>query len=201
MACLLSARTSFSPLSLDSSAGEKVYVLHQIIRDDNVSFILTKVTRDWWIYASARTLVGPQRFISGSVVLSPNRRLASSSKQAADSQNFCRLSNTDAPVYVHRRAISPAFRWHSSEREKKLSNRLAVSSFFQNFRPVDFRSSTDLLHYPDRSLIEATGWIARFPRRARFNACKHETHLEKEEVHQPVRLTCGGLAKLLAPKK
>ena len=30
---------------------------------------------------------------------------------------------------------------------------------------------------------------------------KHETHLEKEQVRQPVRTSCGGLAKLLAPQK
>ena len=137
----------------------------------------------------ARTLVGPQRFISGSVVLSPNRRFASPSKRMADSQNLWRVSNTDAPVYVHRWGEMPAHRWRSSDREKKLLNRQAASSFFQNFRPVDLRSLTDLSHYPDRSLIEATcmlrmacwvnnrtdgpWWIARFPQSARF---KHETH-------------------------
>ena len=81
----------------------------------------------------ARTLVlvvGPQRFISGPVVLSPNRRFASPSKRAADSQTFWRLSNTDALVYVNRWAIVPAFRWLSSEKEKKFLNRLAASSFF-----------------------------------------------------------------------
>ena len=133
--------------------------------------------------------MGPQRLISGSVVLSPNRRFASPPKRVVDSPNVWRLSNTDAPVYVHQRAISPALRWRSSERVKRLSNRLAASSFFQNFRPVDLRSPTDLSHYPDRSLIEATctlriacqvnnrtdgpWWIARFPQSARF---KHETH-------------------------
>ena len=142
------------------------------------------------------------------------RSFTSPSKRAADSQNFWHLSNTDASVYVHQWAISPALRWRSSEREKNLSNRLAASSFFQNFRPVDLRSPTELSHYPDRSLIEATctlrmtcpvnngnvgqGWIARFPRRARFNACTHETHLEKEQVRETI---CGGLAKLLAPQK
>ena len=168
----------------------------------------------------ARILVGPQRFISGSVVLSPNRRFASPSKRTADSQTFWRLSNTDAPVYVHRWAISPALRWHSSEREKKLSDRLVASSFFQNFQPVDLRSPTDLSHYPDRSnwpifdrshvpgLHDAPGeqrndrqwWIARFPRLAHFNACEDKIHLEKEQVHQSVRMICDGLAKLLAPR-
>ena len=154
-----------------------------------IFIILTRVARDWCIYASARTLVGPQRFISGSVVLSPNRRFASPSRRAADSQNVWHLSNTDAPVYVHRWAISSAPRWRSSEREKKLSNWLAAPSFFQNFWPVNLRSPTDLSHYPDQSLIEAMctlriacqvnnrtdgpWWIARFPQSARF---KHETH-------------------------
>ena len=58
-----------------------------------------------------RTLVGPQRFISGSVCPSnPFERefsFASPSKRAAESQNFWRLSNTDAPVCVHRWALSP----------------------------------------------------------------------------------------------
>ena len=34
-----------------------------------------------------------------------------------------------------------------------------------------------------------------------FNACKHETHLEKEQFRQSVRTSCGGLVKLLAPRK
>ena len=95
-----------------------------------------------------RTLVGPQRFISGSVCPSnPFERdfsFASPSKRAAESQNFWRLSNTDAPVCVQRSAVSPALRSRSSEREKKLSNRPAASSFFQTFRPVDLKSPTDL---------------------------------------------------------
>ena len=92
--------------------------MHQGFRAPNL--ILTRVARDWCICASAQTLVGPQRFISGSVVLSPNRRFTSPSKQTADSQNFWRMSNTDAPawVYVHRRAISPHFAgaWAKEER-------------------------------------------------------------------------------------
>ena len=87
-------------------------------------------------------------FISGSVCSSnPFERelsFASPSKRAAESQNFWRLSNTDAPVCVHRWAVSPALRSRSSEREKKLSNRPAASSFFQSFRPVDLKSPTDL---------------------------------------------------------
>ena len=51
-----------------------------------------------------RTLVGPQRFISDSVCPSnPFERefsFASPSKRAAESQNFWRLSNTDAPVCI-----------------------------------------------------------------------------------------------------
>ena len=43
--------------------------------------------------------------------------------------------------------------------------------------------------------------IARFPRRALFKACKHETHLEKEQARQSVRRICAGLAKLLALQK
>ena len=99
-----------------------------------------------------RALVGPQRFISGSICPStPFERglsFASRSKRAADLQNFWRLSNTDAPVYLHQWAVSPALPLCSSDREKKLSNQLAASSFFQNFRPVDLRSPTDLSDIP-----------------------------------------------------
>ena len=101
-----------------------------------------------------RTLVGPQRFISGSVCPSNpfERKLsfASPSKRDAESQNFWRLSNTDAPVCVHRWAISPALCSRSSEREKKLSNRIgpAASSFFQTFPPVELKSPTDLSDIP-----------------------------------------------------
>ena len=95
-----------------------------------------------------RTPVGPQRFISGSVCPSnPFERelsFASPSKRAVESQNIWRLSNTDAPVCVHRWAVLPALRLRSSEREKKLSNRPAASSFFRSFRPVDLKSPTDL---------------------------------------------------------
>ena len=51
------------------------------------------------------------------------------------------LSNTDAPVCLHRWAVSPALRLRSSEKEKKLSNRPAASSFFQNFRRDQRRQS------------------------------------------------------------
>ena len=99
-----------------------------------------------------RTLVGPQRFISGSVCPSnPFERelsFASPSKRAAESQNFWRLSNRDASVCVHRWAVSPALRSRSSEREKKLSNQPAAYSFFQTFRPVDLKSPTDLSDIP-----------------------------------------------------
>ena len=65
--------------------------------------ILTRVARDWCIYASARA--GPRRFIAGSICPSTpferHRRFTSPSKRAADSQNFWRLSYADAPVYVH----------------------------------------------------------------------------------------------------
>ena len=96
---------------------------------------------------STRTLVGPQRFITGSTFPSTpfERELSftSLSKQAMDLQNCWRHSNTGALVYLHRLAVSPALPLRSSEREKKLSNRVAVSSFIQNL-PVDLRSPTDL---------------------------------------------------------
>ena len=42
----------------------------------------------------------------------------------------------------------PALRSRSSERERKLSNGPAASSFFQTFRPVDLKSPTDLSDIP-----------------------------------------------------
>ena len=121
-------------------------------------FIVMKVARDWCIYASARILVGSQRFISGlicpSTPFARHRRFTSPFKRAADSQNFWRLSNTGALVYVHRPAIFPALHWRSSEREKKLSNRLAASSFFQNFRAADLTSIIWSVRYLDWSVIE-----------------------------------------------
>ena len=99
-----------------------------------------------------RTLVGPQRFISGSICpynpFECELSFASPSKRAAESQNFWRRAKMDAPGCLHRWAVSPALRSRSSEREKKLSNRLAASSFFQSFRPVDLRSPTDLSDIP-----------------------------------------------------
>ena len=67
-----------------------------------------------------RTLVGPRRFISGSVCPSnPFERefsFASPSKRAAESQNFWRLSNTDAPVCV---CIDGPFRPHFARARAK----------------------------------------------------------------------------------
>ena len=94
---------------------------------------------------STRTLVGPQRFNSGSICPSTpfERELSftSPSKRAVESQNVWRVSNTDAPVYLHHWAVSPALCSRSSEREKKLSGRPTVSSFFQSFRRDGRRQS------------------------------------------------------------
>ena len=51
-------------------------------------------------------------------------------------------------MYWHRWAVLPPLCSCSSEREKKLSNRLAASSTFLNFRPVDLKSPTDLSDIP-----------------------------------------------------
>ena len=105
-------------------------------------------------FYSRSTLVSSMQsgFYSGltcpSTLFERHRRFTSPSKRAADSQNFWCLSNTDAPVYVYQQAIVPVLRWRSSKREKKLLNRLAVSSFFQNFWRVDHRSPTDLSDIP-----------------------------------------------------
>ena len=90
--------------------------------------------------------MGPQRFILGSICPSTPferyRRFTSPSKRAVDSQNFWRLLNSDDPVYVYRRAVFPVLCWRSNEREKKLSNRLAGSRFFQSFRRHRHRLSS-----------------------------------------------------------
>ena len=119
-------------------------------------------TGPWWVHSALFQALSFCRQIVGS---------PSPSKQAADSQNFWRLSNMDAQCTCIDGPFRLRFRgWRrSSEREKKLTNRVAASSFFQNFRPLDLRSPTDLSHYPDRSLIEGTWWTAPFPRPARFN--------------------------------
>ena len=112
-------------------------VIHTVQAKLSTSIILTRVARDWCIYASAPTLVDPQRFILGSICPSSPFELqlsfTSPSKRAADSQNFWHPSNTVASVYLHWCAVSPALRSRLSEREKKLSNRPAASSFFQSF--------------------------------------------------------------------
>ena len=86
--------------------------------------ILTGVAREWCIYASAPTRLGPQRFIWGSICPSSPferyRLFTSPFKRAADLQNVWRLLNTDAPVYVYRRAVFATLRWCKSEKEKKL---------------------------------------------------------------------------------
>ena len=99
------------------------------------------------------TLVGPWRFISGSICPSNpfecHRRFTSPSKRAAGSQNFG-VTRTRMPPCT---CIDGPFRRHfartrASEREKKISNRLSASSSFQNFRLVNLRSPTDLSDIP-----------------------------------------------------
>ena len=99
---------------------------------------------DAQFYASARTLVGSQHFLSGSTCPSTpllrKRRLASLSERAVNSQNFWRLSN------VHRWAFSPALCRRSSEKEKKLSNNSST--------PV-----TTLVYLQDVSRAYSSGFI------------------------------------------
>ena len=111
----------------------------------------------------------------------------------------------------------PPLRWRLSERERKLSNRLAASSFFQNSRCANLRSHNWFVRYLDWSLIEATVPVSHdvpggqwnnwpwFPHDVRASNTKHiytiwKLEQDLEQVPQPVQ-TNGGLAKLLAPRK
>ena len=96
---------------------------------------------------------------------------AGPSKRAPYSQSFWRLWNTDAPMYLHRWAVSPALRSRSSEIEKTRSDRMTASSFFQNFRPVDPRSPTvlwdiptDVWSKPRPRFAWCARWNRTFPR-------------------------------------
>ena len=103
--------------------------------------ILTRVTRDWCIYASARTLVGPQRFISGSICPSTPferyHRFTSPSERAADSQNSWRLSNTDAPVYVYRQAVLPHFAGARAKGKRSFRTDWQHLASFRAFGAID----------------------------------------------------------------
>ena len=134
--------------------------------------------------------MGPQPFILGSVVLSLSRRFTSPSKRVADSENFWRVLNTDALVYVHRCIDWPIICQHFavSRAKRKFLNRVAGCQ-----RPASFRTfgvPISGISHLIWSFIEATwtprmayqtnnrrmdhGGSARFPWNARF---KHETHL------------------------
>ena len=175
--CVLSARTLFSQLLSRWTAQpakscslflKKILALdserHQQHRGDYWSHY-SDDGRTWLmhLYNSTRTLVGPQRFISGSIGPSTpfERKLSftSPSKRAADSQNCRRLSNTNAPVYLHWWAVSLALRSCSSEREKNCSNWLAQRlASLRNFGAVgvdDLGSHNWSVRNPDWSLIEA----------------------------------------------
>ena len=79
---------------------------------------------------------------------------SASPNNLADTQYFWCLSNTDVPAYVNGWVISLTLRWRSSEMEKKLSNRLGVSSFFEISHMDDLRSHNWSVRYPDWS-----GWF------------------------------------------
>ena len=116
---------------------------------------------------SAWTLVGPRRFFSGSVcrlspILAPSWVRPTRLKELWMCQTFgvCR---TRMPVRI---CTNRPCRLHFAEaraRKKRSSqNRLAVSSFFQNFWPVDLRSPTDLSDVPtDLGLNALFAWCAR----------------------------------------
>ena len=101
---------------------------------------------------------------------------------------------------------------------------------FRTFGVINLTSHNWSFRCPDWSLIESTHerfaltwpdankpgqwrqwWIASsrthvnvwHDTTCKLRACrgKHKTHFEKEQVHQPVRTSCGGLAKLLSPRK
>ena len=89
------------------------FFTHHFIRDEG----LTRRMQN----ALARTLVGPQRFTSGSV-------------QAVDSPNFRCLSNMDASAHLHRGRFRLHFAGAWAKGKRSSQNRLAASGFPENFR-------------------------------------------------------------------
>ena len=109
-----------------------------------------------------RTLVGPQRFISGSICnlnpLERHRRFTSPSKQAADSQNFWRLQNTATPVYMHRRVIFPHFAGARAKGNRSFRTYWQRLASFRTFGRSISCSDLQLICqiYADWSVIEGT---------------------------------------------
>ena len=91
-------------------------------------------------------------------------------EQVANSQNFWRLSNTNACVYLHRRAISPALHWCSNEREKKLSESTRSVWLLWELSTLTISDlTTDLSEIPTDLCSTAR---ARFAQHARVHCCK-----------------------------
>ena len=119
-------------------------------------FILTRVTRDWCIYAS---VTDP----SWSTALERHLNSTYPSKRAVDSQNFWCLSNTDGAAYLQRRAISPALRWCSSEREKKFSETTRSASLLAELSALELSAAdlpTDLWSTARECFARHARWVA-----------------------------------------
>ena len=150
----------------------------------------------------ARTLVGPQRFIWALFVFPfpflRNRRFKSPTKRDADTQNFRRLSNMDAPIRAQTGHF--AHRHFSGALDRSLIEgtcTLGVMCLVAN--------SGHWNNWP--------WWIAnkrernqqrpRLAWRARFNSCKvvHKTQLEKQQLWVCQRVRTSNKLRLVPSKK
>ena len=127
--------------------------------------ILTRVTLDWCIYASARTLVGPQRFILGSICPSTPfehyRRSPARPNELRTRKTFgvCRTRMSQCTC------INGPFFPHFDDAKEKRSFRTDWQhpASCRAFGAIDFdnlQSHNWSVRYPTWFLIEAT-WALR----------------------------------------
>ena len=208
-------RYSFQLPGLDSDSIKSGFV-SALDHTLNIEHLYSDEGRTWLMHLCISTLVGPWRFISGSICPSNpferHRRFTSLSKRATSSQNFWRHSNTDAPDgSFHRQFARGLAKWKRSFRTDWLHQ-----APFQNFRPVNLRSQSNWsVRYPDWSLMEATctfhmtcpvdnetighGFCTMCVLQTRntkhtYTIWKLEQDLEHVPQLQPVRTSCGGIS-------
>ena len=184
------------------------------------AFILTRVARDECIYASARTLVGPQCFNSARFVLPPHLSTIVGLPARPNELQTRKTFGVCRTLLPQCTCIDGPFRPHFAGARAKgkrsfRTNLQRLASFRTLGAPISDLTtdlsdiSADLWLKPRARFAWSARWTMKqlamvFARRACF---KHETHtiwkLEQylEQVPQPVQTSCGGLAKLLAPRK
>ena len=136
-----------------------VATLKNLCNFQKITSILFWRWSDWCIYASALTLMCPQRFISARFVPPPHLSAIVGSPAHPNELQTCKIYGVCRTRMPQCTCIDGPFRPHftgARAKGEKFSNKLAAYNFFQSFRPVDLRSPTELSPYSDRSLIEAT---------------------------------------------